>query len=85
MMVFMQVPKKAMHHISVYKPCGAFHHKEGKQYEKDVEEPYHKNTLSNKKNNVCIINKCTANRLFLLNGSHRKTVNNNAEIKNQHA
>jgi hypothetical protein len=45
MVVFVQPPQKAMHHVLVQKPCKAFHKYEGCEHDEDVGGDLHKTNL----------------------------------------
>jgi len=67
MMIFMQVPEKAVHDILMRKPCNSLHDNKGADSYQRINYPGHKKVLSTIKNNTWIINKSTAKRLCLLN------------------
>ena len=82
-MVFVQVPKKPMHHVFVSKPGYSFHYKKSNDGNKRINDQVHKNVLNTKKNSNCITNKCTANMLCRRKSSLRKSASNNALMINQ--
>src|SRR3954454_14919538 len=72
-----------MHYISMREPCNAFHNAKCCKRNKNIDEPHYKKVCNTRKNNSCIINKCTANWLCLSNFIKRKTADKTALMMNQ--
>jgi len=83
MMIFVQIPQKTVHHIFMRQPRDGFHDAKCRKRNKNIDEPHYKKVCNTRKNNNCIINKCTANWLCLSNFINRKAVDKTALMMNQ--